>query len=472
MNIKSPFVLKQLIDHRQLFTQLIAYIEENDGDVEIPIRLYRSMVRHAVEAEATHGTELECQRIRYTLAEDNLLRERLIVRIDQARGTLVLAPFVVDMLRHFDVSRMRGLSQAELEDLRDGLNQSLSALQRLPLDFDNDDFTDALRLLRRRIQDTLGKMQESIAALESQGGHLAELVEQQDMGSVEGASETRKALEHINRIYQRHILPALEFLDPKTRFKQGVPAVTAIRRVAQLTEDSAFPSLTEELLLSANAIQSYVKDIDALRRSLERYVRQDRHQREQYDCIERAFNALKVATEERHDDSFRNKYIPVRHPAIQSPGTFLGIKRMRFARLDWHDIDHRADIEEFTDRRIAELRAERDRAGAVTVDPERAGLSETELHDQLRQHEIQVLLENWGVPDDCRDLHAALHDYLTSRLESYSLNDLLEALDWIMALPNFSYRARFQHNEIVHGGLALSYHPLIPNEPPVEETIP
>ena len=90
------------------------------------------------------------------------------------------------------------------------------------------------------------------------------------MGSVEGAAETRKALEHINRIYQRYILPALEFLDPKTRFKQGIPAVTAIRRIAKLTADSAFPSLNEELQLSANAIHSYVNDIDALRLSLER----------------------------------------------------------------------------------------------------------------------------------------------------------------------------------------------------------
>ncbi len=41
MNIKSPFILKQIIEHRQLFTELVFYIEEHDGDVEIPSRLYR-----------------------------------------------------------------------------------------------------------------------------------------------------------------------------------------------------------------------------------------------------------------------------------------------------------------------------------------------------------------------------------------------------------------------------------------------
>lgn len=472
MNIKSPFVLKQIIDHRQLFTQLVAYIEEHDGDVEIPIRLYRSLVREAVAIQAQQGTEIDCQRIRYTLDENNLLRERLIVRIDHARGTFVLASFVVDMLRHFDVGRMRGLSQAELEDLRDGLNQSLAAFQELPIDMKDDNFTDELRLLRRRIQDTLGKMQESIAALEAQGDHLADLVEQQDVGSLEGATEARRALEHINRIYQRYILPALEFLDPKTRFKQGIPAVTAIRRIALLTADSEFHALNEELQFSANAIHSYVKDIDALRLSLERYVRQDRLQRQQYDSVERAFNAIRIATEERHDDSFRNRYIPVRHPAIQSPGTFIGIKRMRFARLEWHDIDHRASIEEFTDRRIEALRAERDQAGSVAIDPARFGLSAADLREQLRQHEIQAHLEAWTIPEDCQDLHAALHDYLANRLEGYTLHDLLEALDWVMALPDFAYHARFPHHEIVHGELALSYHPLVPREAPAKETTP
>ena len=419
MNIKSPFILKQIIEHRQLFTELVAYIEEHDGDMEIPSRLYRSILRKAIKAETAQGNHRECDRIRYTLAEENLLHERLIIRLDPARGTLVLAPFVVDMLRHFDIGRMRGLSQAELEDLRDGLNQSLAAFQEQPIDLGNDNYTDELRLLRRRIQDTLGKMQESIAALEAQGDHLADLVERQDVGSLEGSAEIRRALEHINRIYQRYILPALEFLDPKTRFKQGIPAITAIRRIAKLAAESDHP--------------------------------------------------IRLATEERHDDSFRNLYIPVRHPAIQSPGTFAGIKRMRFTRLEWHDIDHRADIEEFTDRRIEELRAQLDHAGTVTVDLTRAGLSEAELREQLRQHEIQALLEAWMIPGDCQDLHASLHDYLSSHLEGYALNDLLEALDWVMALPDFQFHAHFLLHEIAYGELALTYHPLIPREAPAKE---
>lgn len=471
MNIKSPFVLKQIIEHRQLFSQLVAYIEEHDGDVEIPARLYRSIVRQAIQSEDIQGNSRERERIRYTLSEDNLLRERLIIRKDPARGTLVLAPFVVDMLRHFDVGRMRGLSQAELEGLRDGLNQSLIAFQELPIDLMNDDFTDELRLLRRRIQDTLGKMQESIAALEAQGDHLADQVEQQDVGSLEGAGETRKALESINRIYQRYILPTLEFLDPKTRFKKGTPAITAIRRIAKIAAESYLPELNEEMELSANAIQSYVKDIDSLRLSLERYVRQDQQQRQQYDAIERAFNTIRLATEERHDDSFRNLYIPVRHAAIQSPGTFLGIKRMRFSRLEWHEIDHKADIEEFTDRRIEELRNQLDKAGSVAVNPARARSTEAELQEQLRQHQIQALLETWMIPDDCQDLHFSLHEYLGNHLEDYTLNDLLEALDWVMALPSFKFHARFEHLEIAHGELALSYHPLIPREAPAKETI-
>ena len=469
MNIKSPFIIKQIIEYRGLFSQLVAYIEEHDGDVEIPVRLYRSIVKQAIQAESAQGNDRECDRIRYTLDEENLLRERLIIRKDPARGTLVLAPFVIDMLRHFDVGRMRGLSQAELEDLREGLNQSLKSFQQLPVDLEDDDFKDELRLLRRRIQDTLGKMQESVAALEAQGNHLSEQVEQQDIGSLEGAISTRKALEHINHIYQRYILPALEFLDPKTRFEKGGPATTAIRRIAAIAKENGVARLDQEMLLSANAIQSYVKDIDSLRLSLERYVRQDRQQRQQYDAVERAFNAIRQATEERHDDSFRNLYIPVRDPAIQSPGTFLGIKRMRFSRLEWHDIDHQADIEEFTDRRIKELREQLDQTGSVEVDPWRSRVAEAEWREQMRYEAIQGLLQKWAIPEDCRDLHAALHDYLRRGLEDYTLNDLLDALDWVMALPDFQFHARFQHREIIHGELALSYHLIIPREAAFKE---
>ncbi|MCG5526175.1 hypothetical protein LRB11_14755 [Ectothiorhodospira haloalkaliphila] len=463
--VKSPYILKQLIDHRDIFVQLVAYVDANDGDVEIPIRVYRNLVKQAISVVGGRGAdaELERRRLQQTLDEENLQHERLIVHIDRVRGVMVMAPFLMDMLRHFDVRRMQGLSQAELEDLRSGLNRSLAAFDQVSLDVADDDFREELRLLRRRIQDTQAKMRESVAGLKAQGEHLAEVVDQQDIASLEGADQARRALEHINRIYQRHILPALEFLDPKTAFQQGVPAVNAIRSIARRTSEAELPKLTEELVLAANAIQSYVNDINELRLSLERYVRQNKRQRDQYDRIERAFNALRQAAEERHDDSLRNKYIPIRHPAIQSPGTFRGIRRIPIKRIDWYEIDHKADIEEFTDRRIAELRAQRDREGSVSVDPLHAAASEVELAEQQRHQQIQALLEDWEIPRDCQDLHAALHDRLRARLDGYSLHDLLEALDWIMAMPHVRYRARFQHCLLVHDDLELSYHPLIPH---------
>lgn len=461
MIIKSPYIIKQMIEHRHLFTDLVAYVEDNDGDVEIPVSLYRGLVKKAIQSLDDQAGDQDRRRLQLTLREENLLYERLIIRIDPSRGRLVLAPFLLDMLRHFDVQRMRGLSEVELEELRRGLNESLQRFHHHSFDPEDDDFREALRLLRRQIQDTLGKMQESVAALELQCDHLSEVVETQSIESIEGAERSRQALEHINSIYQRHILPALDFLDPKAQFKQGFPAVIALRRLSELANDHD-RTIGNELGLSAGAIQSYVKDIDALRLSLERYVRQNQRQRHQYDRVEQAFNALKQAAEDRHDDNLRNKYIPVQHPAIQSPGTFRGIKRRIFRRIDWHDGDHKADIEEFTDRRIKELRAERDQEGSVAIDASRTGLSTAELTEQLREQHIHGLLKEWAIPDGCQDLHAALHDYLVQHMEGYTLNDLLDALDWVMALPNLRYKARIQHHVLTHHDLELSYHPLTP----------
>jgi hypothetical protein len=103
------------------------------------------------------------------------------------------------------------------------------------------------------------------------------------------------------------------------------------------------------------------------------------------------------------------------------------------------------------------------------VDPWRNKVTEAELQEQLRHDKIQALLSEWTTPDDCQDLHASLHDHLSSHLEDYTLNDLLDALDWVMALPDFKFHARFQHLEIIHGELALSYHPIIPREAPATE---
>lgn len=469
MIIKAPYILKQLIDYRQHFTPLVEHMEQHHGSTEIPLRLYRQQVRKAAQAAEQIAGKREAGRVLQTLAETNLAHERLIVRIDQARGTLMFAPFVLEMLRHFDVSRLQGLSQTELEDLRRGLNQSLDAFEQLPLTFDDEDFCDELRLLRRRTQDTLASIQASVATLGAQSERLGRIVDHQDMARLEDAAQTRRALKHINRIYQRHILPALAFLDPQTAFKQGIPAITAIYRIAGLMRDAGLPELNEELLLTANAIHVHIKDIDTLRRSLERYVRQNQRQRQQYDSIEGAFNRLREATEALHDDNLRHKYIPVTDPAVQRPGTFCGIKRLRLPGLEWCDIDHRAELEEFTDRRIAELRDARDQQGTVAVDPAHTGLNEADMARQRRQQEVQALLQQWRLPDGCHDLHRALHELLQARLENYTLYDLLDALDWIMARPELGYRARFCHHVLAYGELELTYHPLTPF-PTLEET--
>lgn len=463
MIIKSPHIIQHIIEHRHLFVELVTYIEENGGAIEIPVQLYRSLVRRAVESieqSDSPNRNADCQRLRHALNERNLQRERLIVRIDPASNRLVLAPFLMDMLRHFDVGRMSGLSQTELEDLRLGLNQSLTALKAMPFDKNDDGFREELRLLRRRIQDTLGKMQESIAALEAQGNHLSEIVEQQDITSVQSVGETQKALDRINRIYQRYILPALAFLDPKTKFKQGVPASTAIQSIGQLADDAGSTALASEMVLAVNAVWSYINDIEELRRVLERYVRQSQRQRQQYDQIEKAFNALKDAMLEQQTDNLRQKYIPVSHPAIQSPGIFLGIKRMRVQRLDWHDIDHQADIEEYTDRRIEELRQQRDRSGVVEIDPSRTGMTASELNDQLRQQRIHDLLKDWVIPSPCHDLHAALDIYLKTQMDDYQLQDMLEGLDWVMAVPNITFTAEFRFKQIEDDQHTLIYFPL------------
>lgn len=468
MIVKAPYILKQLIDYRQHFTPLVDHMEQHHGTTEIPLGLYRRQVRAAADAAAQAVSKREAERVFQTLAENNLAHERLIVRNEQARGTLMFAPFVLEMLRHFDVSRLQGLSQTELEDLRRGLNQSLDAFEQLPLTFDDEDFCDELRLLRRRTQDTLASIQASVATLGAQSDRLGRIVDHQDIARLEDAAQTREALRHINRIYQRHILPALRFLDPQTAFKQGIPAITALYRIADLMRDAGLPELDEELRLAANAIHVYIKDIDALRLSLERYVRQNQRQRQQYDRIESAFNRLREATEALHGGSLRDKYIPLTDPAIRQPGTFAGIKRLRLPRLDWRDIDHRADLEEFTDRRIAELRDARDQQGSVTVDPAHTGLNEADLTRQRRQQEVQALLKGWQLPHGCHDLHQALHDFLQAKLANYTLYDLLDALDWVMARPELGYRARFCHHVLAYGELELAYHPLTPLPTPEE----
>ncbi|RAU19351.1 hypothetical protein DN062_03575 [Nitrincola tibetensis] len=451
MIVATDKSLITMIEHKDLFFKLIDIIDRQNSSDEIPLQIYNQLLRGLLEKQS----DVEQRRLRAILNLENLHRADLVIEIDSNRGVFVLASFVVEMFRHFDRRRLRELSSAQLEDLRRRLQESLDQLSKSPLVLGDRVFDDQLELLRERIRTTHVKMRDNVSSLLGQAERLSEIIEQNELDNLEQSIQVSKALEQIDQIYQYHVLPTLQFLNERETFKEGQPALTSLRYIANLLDTAQLPELSQQMKYASASLRSYASDVEKIRRSLERYVRQNTKQRMQYNAIEAAFNDLLHSVRCLQDGSLKNNLLRYDDPVFSIGQLFSGLRVIRYStRLEWHGKDQRLLFDEFLRVKLDQLSRNKSETGTVDLEAETEGF---DWQQQIRKEKIRLLVSEWQTPNVCDDFHRMMHEYLLVRLSDYELSDLLEAMKWCVAEKKLQLKPAFCQRVIKHKRFELTY---------------
>ncbi len=457
MIVSTDKTLIAMIEKKDVFLDLIDYLDEQQEGGEVPLSFYYERVRRAIQSVEQ---ERDQKRLRQTLDIDNLAHSGLLMEVDRHRSVMVFQPFVIEMFRHFDRSRLRELSSEQLEVLRSDLNNSLKRLQECHILQGDEEFEQVLVVLFERLRNAHARIKQNVLSLQGQADHLSKVVEEQDIADLEQTLKAKKALEEINQIYQKHVLPTLQFLNEREQIKTGFPALTAVEEIATTLQKAGMPSVSQRVLYAKNSIRAYAKDIEAIRKTLERYVRQSARQRHQYDCIESIFNKLRDEVLTLHDGKLNSKYLDSRLDVFNYGKIFAGLKKMRFdARLEWGDINHAQCFDEHLRVALPKLRKNQESELARLDRQNDDRYQQEQLLTRRKQH-IQVLMESCEITQDETDVHQHIHGYLTERLDDYALPDLLEGLGWLRSRLDTPLKPRFSLNRIRYQGHCLEYFPL------------
>ncbi|WP_409523178.1 hypothetical protein [Nitrincola sp. MINF-07-Sa-05] len=452
MIVSTEKTLIAMIEHKEVFLSLIDHIDHHGGPEEMPVRQYHQLVRAMLDCQS----EVEQKRLRAMFDLENLRRADLVIEVDRNRAVFVFAPFVIDMFRHFDRRRLRELSSAQLEDLRRRFYDSLEALRLCTLQPGDRQFDEQLELLRVHIRYTQAKMRDNVNSLQGQAERLSEMVEQMELGNLEQNRQASTALEQIDQIYRHHVLPTLQFLNERESLKEGQPALTSLRDIAVLLHHAGLPQLSQQVRYASASIRAHASDVEKIRRSLERYVRQNAQQRLQYNALETAFNELLQAARSLQDGSLKNNFLRKDDPVFRFGHLFSGLHGVRYgARLEWHGYDQRRHFEEFLRVRVDQLRQQASTSQVVELDAE---AEDFERQQQYRKETIRQLMREWVSPESCADLQLALHDYLQQVLPDYQLVDVLEAMKWFVSEKDFQVIPEFRQRAIQHEGFELVYY--------------
>lgn len=457
MSVATDKTLVAMIEQKDVFFKLIDYLDAQALGEEIPLSLYYGSVRTLLHRQSD---DREKRRLQEIFEPENLLRAGLLIELDKHRGILVLQNFVLDMFRHFDRSRLRELSSEQLEVLRQSLNHSLERMQTCVMLQGDVVFEEVLGAFYENVRNTLGRIKQNVSSLQGQAEHLSKIIEAHDLSNLEQTQQVNKALEEISRIYQRHVLPTLQFLNERENLKSGLPALTAIGEIAALLEKASLPVLSQRVLFAKNSIRSYAKDVELIRKTLERYVRQSARQRQQYDCIEAVFNELRAETQNLQDGKLNTKYLANDSDVFVLAHVFNGLKGHKFdAKLEWGN-EHQALL--FAEHLRITLPKLRDKQSQELV--RLAGLdNDAYLKEQQitrRKQKIQQLIEQCELPVTHDDVHAFLHELLQTRLQGYVLSDLLDGLGWFRSRLSIPLLPVFELRHISYAGMCLDYYPL------------
>jgi len=457
MIVSTDKTVMLMIEHKNIFLDLIDVMDEGTAGEEVPTRLYESKVMMLLDSLG--DIKSDRQKIEAAFDVRNLVRASLIMHHDIKRGVIIFAPFLIELFRHFDKSRLRQLSSTDLEALRDSFNSSLEKLRDLTvMEEGNDTFEDELKLLRERIRFAQGKIKESVDSLYGQTLRLAEIVEGMSLENLDEVKQAQGALQAITRIYGRHVLPTLQFLNEREPLKKGLPALTALVRISEMFRDAKLPKLVQQVLYAVASIRSYRHDVEVISKSLQRYVHQNERQRREYDQIESVFNDLLSACRELHDGKLRGNLLPMDHEVLERLPTFRGMKRQRSeSKIEWYNVDHWLHLQEHLRSNLDSLRNAL--ITTATVEPIDEEVLAARRASDVRRKLIGALVEAWPLQVG-PDAHESLHAHLAKQISDYEIADLVEGVSWLKHREDIVLTPRFQVGVIEDDRQKLTYYKL------------
>lgn len=420
MHIALDRTLILLIEHKDLMFNFIDYMDHNQRK-DIPEQVFTHSMRAKLAAIFKKS---ESERLKDAFDRDNLIKAGIISEFNKSRGTLAFQPAVIEIFRLFDKERVRGLRSAELENIRVQLDNALQQHLSISFSTDNaaffeqrDHLFDLLRLINSQIQNNTEHLQHEADRLSKRLDH------DQAVLTLQESQQVRDMLVQVKKIYDREIIPILEFLNTREYSKVKAPLIlideiSDLYAMRSLEDDSYY---IDQYKLS---ILSHYKAVEKVKQTLQRYLHQERRHRLTYNAIEKAYLNLQQHAQSTFTENLKELYIF--KSLDQNELYFKGLKThatAQVANIEWHERDQLMYFNEYLISQDARKRSESS-ADITTFDNEQYCDPNNALKRQIR-----ALVEHCNIKPPVDDLYLELHNFLQENLsKDYQLQYLLYAV--------------------------------------------
>jgi hypothetical protein len=289
--------LNVLLEHRKIMSQCI---REMDAAAINYIPEYAIFTRVKKYTEDVKSDTRK--RINIAFSTSNLLQAHIVMDVDNSQGEnrLYFQDSVLAVVRLCDVSLFKKLTDIQLKTHLQILNKAHLGIVSGHYNFvdDDDDFAEFIDNLFLHIGRLLSDVRQNIVKMQSLSKDLEALTSSSAKSSLTSAQYVeakQQWLQQIVKLYERHIMPLLVFLNPDTTYQdfEGLHGVVSKIHDALLAHNKT--QIANNIQSYALSFLNYYQPIEATASTINRFIHKER------DSIKR-FNAI--------EHFYQNKLVP------------------------------------------------------------------------------------------------------------------------------------------------------------------
>ncbi len=417
MQIALDRTLVLLIEHKRIMFKFIDYMDEKQRK-DIPVHVFTNIILATLK-KITNKQETE--RLKDALDLKNLEKVGVISELNNSRGILAFQPSIVEIFRMFDKERIRGLRSPELEDIRVRLENTYHRHKELIFDDNNSDFLEQKDHLFNLLREINSKIQNNTIHLQHTADRLSSQLDyNQVVLTLDESQQIKEILRQVKQIYDREIIPILEFLNTR-EYRKTKAALTLIDDISRLYDSNGYEDNSYYIGQYKLLILTHYKSIEKVKQTLQRYIYQERKHRLTYNAIEQAYIQLQNLAQDTFTENLKDKYIF--KSISQDDLYFKGLKSYsaaQEARIEWHERNHAMYFEEYLIEQKACKRSNNE-AKITTIE----GVKNHNRNNILKR-KIRKIIQNCKIKPPIDDIYIEIHCLLSDELpKDYKLQYLL-----------------------------------------------
>lgn len=456
MKTNAQNTLAILFQHIDIFFNIIDHYNSESKSISgFQISVYEHVLQNYTQQRISDINDQK--RVLSVLSLHNLNQCKLLAYIDDAKGIFRIQNDLLSVIKNIDSTRLRELGQPDLDAIYAQIRTQYDFFVQQQENYSHYDpeFMEHIDALMDILQDVFSKIEHNVRALDGSAKRLSEIVDSHDFEKHTPTEQVEKAFEEITRIYQRNILPTLNFLNEKAMAKDS-SAIYLIRKIREKLSQARFYEEASTILIIEIRLLSFIEIISDVRRKLHRYIEMNKKQRALYNAVEQHYNELNSLVINLLDSKLTGKILSHQHEFFHPAKIFNQLTSWSRTNLTKQLIrlPNNFNVQEAYEH----IRSKLDNAETFNskkhIPTNKVRDVKEHILKRKRVERIKRLMCSFQ-NIDCDDLYFEIHHYLSDKLEQYALKDIYDARAFLP--EKYTIITTLQRGTILYNQQKLSY---------------